>query len=860
MFLDENLLKTLVDKILERFGKKNLLPADCKVLSSDIYSKTEKSISETTLKRLFGFAKRSFDFSIYTLDTLATYLGYENWNSFYELNQAPNERQMHGGNKWQELRMLCTKHSQYTLQGLKNSSGIHFTKTIEREKLSSFIQKFLLTGKSIAPIVGPSGAGKSIGLAHSALKLWLDDKAVYPNDICCFINIHQIHTIATYKHSLFEWFNKYLGLLYNDIAVLEAEKNKEDRLVLIIDGFDDRAFSSDKLKLIYSNIIEFINYNNEYSWIKIILSLRPTAWSKLVQAYFNPSFFMNRIFIDDSYPQENYQNHTLPFNFSEIEKVLQLHQVDKNDIACYSTDFINLISFPRYLDIFCTLINTNFTRKRSQEQIIYKLIETDIKHYFLFDAHTSTKSKIIEKMVELKASPYGQNNIELKEWSLVKDALTASSFCQLIDDYLVTEEKEYGNTAFPIPKINFTNPFLENYFVSWVLLKEQQYNVTRHLIDSIYLSEEFSHMKQSIVKWFLLHLLQSFNFSSIEEIFCAQRMPEEDKFVYFEFLVELTDTDKQRNEILVPLERQHHFIQSFFEQGIYYHYCGVDKEKVLYTLARICDNKIYKHNFLCLLFVNSMLQLKVQNAEMYLREYRQLSRHENNAAITVQEKLMEYTLDFARYSFKNDSVQALIDELAALQLTQAPYTELNYLSMLLLTHALLYTEDYERLYSASAMLQQQLSNAGGNAYQFLNRSLQLLHEYASLMCKGLQPATEKSILQLVHHKNNSFQEADSMLNTFSALLLAKLHEKKQNSNLAIQYANEVYSESQFNCLRIYKLLAFKILKDAYASNNLREKVLETDEKIKELFTHKYDDKINYDLKETFSFYPKSKFL
>lgn len=860
MFLDENLLKTLVDKLLEEFGKKKLLPADCKLLSSDIFSKTDKSISETTLKRLFGFAKRSFDFSIYTLDTLATYLGFENWNSFYEMNQAPNERQLHGGNKWQELKQLCSKHSQYTLQAVKNSSGINYAKTIEREKLTSFVKKFLLTGKAIAPIVAPSGSGKSIGLAHAANKLWLDENALFPNDICCFINIHQIHTIATYKHSLFEWFNKYLGLLYNDISLLEAEKNKDDRLVLIIDGFDDRAFSSDKLKLIYANIIEFINYNNEYSWIKIVLSLRPTAWSKLVQAYFNPSFFLNRIFIDDSYPQENYQNHTLPFSFSEIERVLLLHQVEKTEIAGYSTDFINLLSFPRYLDIFCTLLNNNYTRKRSQEQIIYKLIETDIKHYFLFDTHTSTKSKIIEKMVELKAAPYSQNGMELKEWTLVKDALTAASFCQLVDDYLISEEKEYGNTAFPLPRISFTNPYLENYFVSWVLLKEQQYTVTRHLIDSVYISEEFTHMKQSIVKWFLLHLLQSFNLSSIEEIFQSQRMSDEDKFLYFEFLVELADTDKHRNEILVPLEKQHNFIQAFFEKGIYYHYCGADKEKVLYTLSRICNNKIYKHNFLCLLFVNAMLQLKVPSAEMYLREYRQLARHESNAPITVQEKLMEYTLDFARYSFKNDSIQQFINELGSLQLTEAPYRELNYLSMLLLMHALLYTEDYERLFKASDMLRVQLETTGGSEYQFLNRILQLLHGYASLMSEGLQPATEKSILQLVHHKNSNHQQPDSLLNTFSALLMAKLHEKKQNINLAIQYANEVYNESQFNCLRIYKLLAYKILKDAYMINNQKEKVAETDEKIKELFSHKHDEKINYDLKDTFAIYPKSKYL
>ncbi len=859
MFLDENLLKTLIDKLLSQFGKKNLLPADCKVLSGDIYAKTEKSISETTLKRLFGFAKRSFDFSIYTLDTLAIYLDYENWNSFYELNQTPAEKQLNGGNKWQELKTLCTKHSQYTLQAVKNSAGIHFSKTIEREKLTAFIKKFLLTNKSIAPVVGPSGSGKSIGLTHTALKLWLSDDPVYGNDICCFINIHQIHTIATYKHSLFEWFNKYLGLMYQDIHVLEAEKNKEDKLVLIIDGFDERAFSADKLKLIYANIIEFINFNNEYSWIKIILSLRPSAWAKLVQAYFNPSFFLNRIFIDESYPNENYQNHTLPFSYTEVEEILALHQQDARETACYSADFVNLISFPRYLDILCNLLSNTHQRKRSQEQLIYKIIETDIKHYFLFDTHTSVKSRIIEKLVELKLSPSHTSSAELKEWTLVKDSLTASSFCQLIDDYLIVEEKEFSNSAFPSPRISFTNQFIENYFISWFSLKQNNYTVSRSLVDVIYVSDEFSAIKQPVIKWYLIHFLQTANLAAIQEIFLARRIPAEDKFLLFEFLAEHAETEKQKTEILGRIDQEHHFIHYFFENGLYYQYLGAEKEKLLFTLYKISSDKVQKHEFLSLLFINAILQLKVQSAEIHLREYRQLSRNERSPLVANQEKLMEYTLDFARYEFRNDSIQLLIDELLKSTLPVQPGTrQMVYLSILLLLHALLYTEDYERLFKSSDLLKKNLEASEKEDFIFLKKLLQLMNQYASLMYKGAQPATEKSILQ--QHAQNNGEDSNPLLHTVTALVLARLNEKKKNSHLAIQYANEVYNGTQANCLRIYKLISYQILKETYKLNNQEEKITETDEKIRELFSYKYDEKINYDLKESHSFYPKTKFL
>jgi hypothetical protein len=84
IFIEEELINLLLERVMHQFGKTHLVPSDCKNLSAAIFEKTDKSISETTLKRLLGFAKRSFDFSIYTLEALAAYINYASWESFYE--------------------------------------------------------------------------------------------------------------------------------------------------------------------------------------------------------------------------------------------------------------------------------------------------------------------------------------------------------------------------------------------------------------------------------------------------------------------------------------------------------------------------------------------------------------------------------------------------------------------------------------------------------------------------------------------------------------------------------------------------------------------------------------------------------
>jgi len=68
-------LGELRSKICIKAGLRSITPADCKRISLEINKETSRNVSETTLKRLFGFANAKFNFSRYTISSLFEYTG-----------------------------------------------------------------------------------------------------------------------------------------------------------------------------------------------------------------------------------------------------------------------------------------------------------------------------------------------------------------------------------------------------------------------------------------------------------------------------------------------------------------------------------------------------------------------------------------------------------------------------------------------------------------------------------------------------------------------------------------------------------------------------------------------------------------
>ena len=84
--------KLIQEKVEERFGKPIRYAKDCEILSVSIHAFTGEKISCSTVKRLFGLIESDNEPRLYTLDILAQYLGYINYdNLLQEFNPNKND-------------------------------------------------------------------------------------------------------------------------------------------------------------------------------------------------------------------------------------------------------------------------------------------------------------------------------------------------------------------------------------------------------------------------------------------------------------------------------------------------------------------------------------------------------------------------------------------------------------------------------------------------------------------------------------------------------------------------------------------------------------------------------------------------
>ena len=134
------LLSQLRKFVLIKSGLRNIDPAHCKTISELIFKETKNYVSETTVKRFFGFAQTLHKFSLFTLNSLSQYIGFVDWESFCKdkENETTDVNDI-----WQDLKLKCQAITEVSLIAKKNSSGVPFDATANRSFLYADFNYFL---------------------------------------------------------------------------------------------------------------------------------------------------------------------------------------------------------------------------------------------------------------------------------------------------------------------------------------------------------------------------------------------------------------------------------------------------------------------------------------------------------------------------------------------------------------------------------------------------------------------------------------------------------------------------------------------------------------------------------------------
>ncbi|SDF17455.1 NACHT domain-containing protein [Chitinophaga filiformis] len=656
--LSYDFIITLQNEVSRKFGADTITPSDCKRLSDLIRDETTKAVSETTLKRVFGFATTKHSFSRYTLNTLAQYCNYRDWDDFQAQHYVQTDGNELNDSKWLDLKNKAVTISHYTITTLKNRSGVPFALTVPRPSCFAHIERFLESDYAATALIAPSGWGKSVTLVHMAEHFWFSKDAKFKKDICWFIHAHAAGSLLLRGFSLATWLDNQLNLgageNFREYFAAHFDKLR-GRLILIIDGFDEITIAGDKLKLLYTKLEEFVYSNDLFPWVKVILSIRSSTWSDIFQHSLQYPAFRRYWYLGPEMDEETSIN--LPsLTEQEVKSVLYNHRIDPATVRTFSEGFLQKLRYPYYLQLFCQL-NTgpgqHFVNEHlSLFEMISKFVQTKV-----FNSPTNTfKVRIIEKMLWLldlgKAGQHTDKNLLLN-----KSADLFPAYKELLADNILVEENLSQEVMFLV-KVRFAHQFLLEYFSAMHYIKQANDLIDDHMLQKIAKQLPPSSYRVGVFKWLLRYAINNDQPEGIHKIFYLPLSTME-KSHLLEYLAVHYQHESEKPVVLNTIFPQGYFRRNPLSRFINDNFLHFGKKRVLNALLDLSEMPDDKLKIRSILFSMSLLQLDAEQCEQELSNIKKLiSRETIDDEVWVSPyDLYLFIYEYLKFGIINESIK-----------------------------------------------------------------------------------------------------------------------------------------------------------------------------------------------------------
>ncbi|MGO4878608.1 hypothetical protein ACEN2P_18535 [Pedobacter psychrotolerans] len=464
--------------VLTKSGLRNIDPAHCKVISEYVFQETKNYVSETTIKRFFGFANTLHKFSLFTLNSLSQYIGYADWDAF---TKDKRDNLTADQSLWQTLKLKAKAITDSSLVNKKNNSGVPFEFTAKRSFYYPDFDYFLKNNYQFATISAQPGHGKSILVAHLVEQFFHADHALYKNDIVLMINSYAIMTTIQAGLTLKEWFLKEFNFASVSDLVTYFKNNpnlKEGRFIIIIDGIDDYIANSNRFKL----FVDFLYSIEENNFLKTVISLRTHTWINL-QPVLTGSAFLTKSWYTGVYYDEDTLCNVPPLNNNEILHTLSHIEKKQVTIDDISQPLITQFKTPFWLQVYFKLSNEIKTLELEDPLLCYELI-----NYFLekkiFLAKKSTEKIFLLKKITEHISIGNKGLRVAKENVLNYIDSYPEAYEELLYTGILIEEKRLS-TVVPTEIVRFLNNDIYTYFVFIQITETFKYRSSKAFFEHI---------------------------------------------------------------------------------------------------------------------------------------------------------------------------------------------------------------------------------------------------------------------------------------------------------------------------------------------------------------------------------------
>jgi hypothetical protein len=505
----------LKNEIAGKLDRKIETHSDCAILSNELRELTGRSVGITTLRRFFGIDPSKNMPSIYTLDSLAIFCGYNSWDNFSNSRNHLNQNDL--GMQllrpleeisWDLVKKEANEISDICLKALKTKSGLPFENTIPRNNINDFIEGFLNSDKYATSIIAPGGYGKTNALGHLIEQFWFADDCLYPDDIVWFIDAGMLNGLQAQKFDFADWFASQIGFgkknNYRTFFRDHPEKRK-GRLILIFDAVDKIINRKNRLQDIFDSIIDLIATNDDSPWFKMIFSMRNYSWNSFISTNRDyPNLKEKWYGVLFEVYNEGYTN-LKQLSDDEIESLLDRNKGLINNAnkfknlkeIVFSGDLNDFISIPYYFQLLIQIANTGRNLPKSEVKLVIEFIRQNINSGVLAEE----KNLIIDSI--MAETGYGKKSYLVKKKKLIKQGVfkeTSKAYIELLSYGIIREINKFNKFGTQTTYIEFSDYRLMAFLGA---LHYSEDNLTIAKIESVINIYKNSSLKVELIKWII---------------------------------------------------------------------------------------------------------------------------------------------------------------------------------------------------------------------------------------------------------------------------------------------------------------------------------------------------------------------
>lgn len=609
-------------ELLTAAGFKSISPADCRIISALVTSKTKHCISETTLKRIYGFALSRLNPSCFTLDVLAQYCNYDSWKAFCEIKIPNDEPPVVSDFDWQTFQKKVANITNSTLQAIRNRAGIPYHFVIKRELVGAHLNEFIHSSHTNAVLCAPAGYGKTLALCQ-----WVEERmemnlAGIRDDAVLFINGSALINAWQSGRNLVEWALALVGCNTKEHLddLISRKQNKGHKFYLVIDAFDEHVLGIEQFELIVSYLVKGLALYQNNNWLKLVLALRSSTWISYrhqLQAEGNTWF--------TGFNAENNERSNVPLlSYKEISQLyLRINPAFQSSICPEAAE---KLSHPLFFQYYYKQHRGNFTPGSLDNVCIYELSAAFILNNIYLGKNATEKVFVIKSIVEQMDFKNGRHSVPANKISTL-----LKQYNQAYRDLLgigFLKEITSGNGYDLQTHIAFNNNFLEH-SAAKTILSQFDNKLDERFVN--YFNDAFanSQYKLPVLKWCLVFAIKTGQQNSLAyltdiDLSGAERA---EIMMFIGGLLEKECSSIKENEQLLQYFKQV-FSEKMFDYFFTLDLIDPAHKRTLLTMLRFelsNQQKIIVHAALGIIAV---IQLDLKELKIRLDELDKLDGHE----------------------------------------------------------------------------------------------------------------------------------------------------------------------------------------------------------------------------------------